>query len=524
METGTSAVQDTLDRNPGRIFLGVLLAGAAIAAAAYAVEPHFFMFYGDANSRLTGSRSIVDSAQPGLHWLGTVWLPLPQLLFLPFALIDPLFFTGLAGFAVCMPLLAWSASLLYGFAKRLTGSRGAALFAALFFALNPNMLYISMTAMTETIAVFFSIAAVYNAWVWLSREEEGGTAVNALLAGMSAAAATLCRYEAWMLAGVVFAALCAASLRGSESPSKRALYAALSLTCFLGIILWLLWNRLQFGDALFFHNAEYYSAAWQARNRPVRAMYYLQLWNTFDIYSVTVIACFGIPALCLAAPGAALFARRKPAGTTAFLFTALLIMPAFTLYSLYAGVAEMTRWWNSRYALLLLPFIAISLGFTARFFLERVRDRRARIPIIAAFAAGVILQTALQQGGVVAVADAAGGFYYMQTPHAAEIGEILKEKWEGGNILAATGSGQSHRIMQSSWISTSRFTTALNSDKRNLDFAHVVGGYEWIVVGLDPAPDGAEIAAHWRENESSLLTAFTPEHKNRYFLLYRRMR
>src|SRR5579871_2137652 len=57
----------------------------------------YICYYGDAEAHLNIARRILDSRTPGYDELGTVWLPLPHLLMLPFAANDALWRTGLAG-------------------------------------------------------------------------------------------------------------------------------------------------------------------------------------------------------------------------------------------------------------------------------------------------------------------------------------------------------------------------------------------------------------------------------------------
>ena len=46
------------------------------------------LLYGDAVAHLNIARRVFDSKTPGLLQLGTVWLPLPHLLMIPFLLSD----------------------------------------------------------------------------------------------------------------------------------------------------------------------------------------------------------------------------------------------------------------------------------------------------------------------------------------------------------------------------------------------------------------------------------------------------
>ena len=513
---------ESADRLPRIIFAVTVGLGSCIALLALFVEPYFFQFYGDANSRLVQTRMIIDSTSPGLHWIGSVWLPLPQLLFLPFSLIDPLFRTGLAGFVVCMPLLGWSAVLMYRLLRDVTDEPVAAAIGALFFALNPNMLYISMTAMTETVTLFFFIASVQQWMVWL-RGPRAGRALPLLLASLSAAAATLCRYEAWMFTAVLFVFTLVVLLRRRAPLARAGVSVALSLLMWTGAAFWLLWNHMQFGDAFYFNHAEYYSAAWQAAHRPVRAQYYLQFRNVLSIYSVTAAAIFGYGFLAVAAAGTALMLRARGRAHSIALALLLLVMPFFTLLSLFRGVAEMTEWWNSRYVLLASPFVSLAVATACAWWKGRGGGTRALVTAAAIlFALTAGLQMSLQKGNVVTVADAAGGFYYMQTPHATAVAEHLRAQYRGGVLFCATGSGQSHRILQPSGIPTRSLVTGLNFDTRNLDLAFVTSSYEWVVVGLAPSPDGEVIAKHWQANAALLQSAYDEVLRNDYYIVYRK--
>src|SRR5438105_9246494 len=55
------------------------------------------LLYGDAVAHINIARRVFDSRTPGLLQLGTVWLPLPHLLMLPFLLSDWAWRTGLGG-------------------------------------------------------------------------------------------------------------------------------------------------------------------------------------------------------------------------------------------------------------------------------------------------------------------------------------------------------------------------------------------------------------------------------------------
>src|ERR1700685_4807728 len=55
------------------------------------------LLYGDAVAHLNIARRVFDSKTPGLLQLGTVWLPLPPLLMIPFLISDELWRRGAGG-------------------------------------------------------------------------------------------------------------------------------------------------------------------------------------------------------------------------------------------------------------------------------------------------------------------------------------------------------------------------------------------------------------------------------------------
>src|ERR1700687_2330733 len=55
------------------------------------------LLYGDAVAHINIARRVFDSRTPGLLPLGTVWLPLPHLLMIPFLVSNGMWKTGVGG-------------------------------------------------------------------------------------------------------------------------------------------------------------------------------------------------------------------------------------------------------------------------------------------------------------------------------------------------------------------------------------------------------------------------------------------
>src|SRR6266849_2382232 len=79
------------------LLVAQLAAAISIASFLYYVRHGDLLLYGDAVAHINIARRVFDSRTPGLLQLGTVWLPLPHLLMLPFLLSRWLWQTGIGG-------------------------------------------------------------------------------------------------------------------------------------------------------------------------------------------------------------------------------------------------------------------------------------------------------------------------------------------------------------------------------------------------------------------------------------------
>jgi hypothetical protein len=393
--------------------------------------------------------------------------------------------------------------------------------AALLYAFNPSVLYVAMTAMTETATLFFAIAALDALHRWSATPADRRRDRTLLLASLCVAGATLCRYEAWPLAMAV-PSLAFLSTRGAPGglPARsRAL--AITAVGFAGIAAWLAWNALVTGDPLHFAHAPYYSAAWQARHRPAPGGLHLRPLNVLAVYGATTAAAFGVVFAGLGLAGAALALRRRPALPARATVAAAAIMPAFTLAALTLGIAEMTFWWNSRYVLLLAPLLSVGLAEAVVGMRRRLGARGLAVAIALA-GATTVGQIAVQPGRVVAIADAAGGFRYGPTPDATEMGDVLARMYAGGAILMATGSAQAHRVMQPSGIPLRRYVLARNGDPVALDVRRIARAFTWVLIGRTPDSDGTDSAGYLLARRGELEAGYAPAHENASYLLLRR--
>src|SRR5688500_1586688 len=211
----------TIPRLPQLLAAAAVIAG--VAAWVICLQEGLVLSHYDAKAHLVVARRVIDSLTPGWQQLGAVWLPLPHLIQLLPTQIDLFYRTGAFASAVSIASFAvtvWAASTLV---LRITGSAAGAATAAALFILNPNLLYLQSTPMTEPLllAMVFLVVLRLHEWVALTASgpaEAGHRDIRRTL-GWTLFAAAWTRYEAWP---VIFAGLAGAAFamwRRADSPA-----------------------------------------------------------------------------------------------------------------------------------------------------------------------------------------------------------------------------------------------------------------------------------------------------------------
>ena len=108
---------------------------------------------------------------------------------------DAWWHSGLAGVFPSVACFVIAGTFLFARRGGFTAARDAALAVALLFALNPNILYLQATPMTELLFLA-SLAALLWATLWF-RDSQSLWAI--LIAAAASNAASLTRYEGWFL-------------------------------------------------------------------------------------------------------------------------------------------------------------------------------------------------------------------------------------------------------------------------------------------------------------------------------------
>ena len=338
--------------------VGVILLLTAIggAAAWWCFERGYTLYFGDAEAHLNIARRVLDSRTPGPYQIGTVWLPLPHAMLIPFVMRDSWWRSGLTCVFPSVACFVLAGTFLFAAARRVYESAGAALATTLLFALNPNILYLQATPMTEMLFLA-SLTAMLWATLWF-RDSQSLVAI--LIAAAACNAASLTRYEGWFFIPFVSLYL----LFVAKCRSHAVLFGVLAA---LGPLAWLAHNRYYYSNALEFFNGPYSAGAIYQRQLAQGVERYPgdHQWFTAARYYFTagrLVA--GIPLIVAGAAGVLWKLRRSwwP------LF--LLSLPAaFYVWSMHSSSTPIFvptlppfSWYNTRYAITVVPLAAFAAG------------------------------------------------------------------------------------------------------------------------------------------------------------------
>jgi hypothetical protein len=348
------------------------------------------LLYGDAVAHINIARRVFDSKMPGLLQLGTVWLPLPHLLMIPFLISKELWQRGVGGSIPSLIAYAWSVVGIFRLVRGTFASEEAddlaapfaAWTAAIIFAANPNLIYMQATAMGEALYLAFFIWAV----VYL-RESFPSDQRALTKSALCLTAACLTRYDGWFLAAVmsiavIVARVIAARTHGKTEGSPRWCPAAgrFVLIAAAGPVLWLAYNGIVYRNPLEFENGPYSAKGIEQRtqspgspshpgsgNLLVAGTYFLKsaednvaanpwlgrLWLAFGVVGIFV---------------ATVTLRNSKLRSRSALLLLLVPLPFYALSIAYGGVPIFVpEFWphthyNVRYGLQLLPAFAVALS------------------------------------------------------------------------------------------------------------------------------------------------------------------
>jgi hypothetical protein len=383
------------------------------------------LLYGDAVAHMNIARRVLDSRTPGLLQLGTVWLPLPHLLMLPFIWSNRMWQTGVGGAIPSMVAYVLAVVGIFRLARDgllsateyKLESRVSGWFAAMVLALNPNLLYLQATAMTEVLYLAcFIWATVFLADFWraLSQGDDRAARRELVFCGVALMLGMMTRYDGWFAAAAYGVALLASLIwagRRSGIEPLHFLYEAEWRKAIAGFVLllvvfpcaWFAYNQHEFDDPLAFARGPYSAKGIEARTRKageahhpgwhapkVAATYFLESakmnmadgerTERFLLYVAAIASVLLLGAFRCLWPWLMLWVP----------------LPFYAISMAWGGVPIfLPRWWpfsyyNVRYGTQLIPVFAVFGALFLYMFLRRFANRRMKVATVAAGALFVV--------------------------------------------------------------------------------------------------------------------------------------
>ncbi len=381
-------IRGTSDRSLARV--AGIAALISLFSFIYYFQRNTLLFYGDAVAHINIARRVFDSQTPGLLQLGTVWLPLPHLLMIPFLWSNALWQSGAGGSFPSMVAYVFGVvgifrlvrGTLAGNTRTQSAAGISAWIAAFAYGANPNLAYMQATAMTESVYLALFIWAVVYFTEFLrafpnemnSGRPRSSPSVPLMRCAWCLAGAELTRYDGWFLAGVIGLTVVVAVLRRWQDRTFRGTAVKFLLGIAAVPVLWLAYNAAVYGNPLEFANGPYSAKAIEQRvgapnpalhNPAIAALYFMKsaqlnmadgnwgrLWLLAALLALAIACC----------------KLRVAFAPMLFLWAPLVF---YALSIAYGSVPiHVHTWWpfatfNQRYGLQMLPMFAVSAGMLA---------------------------------------------------------------------------------------------------------------------------------------------------------------
>ena len=482
------------DRFAVMVIAAVIIGGAL----AYLIKHNQTYIHIDAIAHVNKARGLWDNTTPGLKQLGSIWLPLQHILIAPLTLSDYLWSTGLAGSllsALCFVGTSW---FLYATAALWTMTRTAGWLAFLFFALNPRLIYLFTTPMTEPLMILCASGLVFYLTLWVDTESWRPFAWACLMA----CAGTLTRYEGWAIAAVAIPVVFIVSRR--QRVAATILFAGASS---LGPMLWMIYNMVYFEDPLMFAFGRG-SARDYAQEHFFRTGKLFHTAGDFSrsiaTYWTDVAYCLNPAVLALALAGAILawIVWRKESWRIALIVVALAVVPfLYYTYNLYANMVpllmpglvadEPNSIYNVRYGTVMAATVPTLAAFALLILFQRIEQRR--IFAVALVALMFIPSPVPEDGDEMPVRQLTNNLFYTEGIHnqsfwmppfievARRLQSDIADIHDQSSFILAN-SRIVHPVVWATAIHMKRFIYEMNKDRWDSNLNVIDPGIRWVIT------------------------------------------
>jgi hypothetical protein len=434
--------------------VALISAVVGLVALYLSYRANVVLAYQDASSHLNIARRVLDSRSPGVAQLGTIWLPIPHLLLQPFVASDYLWRTGLAGSIVGFGCFEVTAIALFLSIRLIARHQVAAWVGLAVFLSNPNMLYLQTTALTEPVMLMTMTASAYFLLRWNVRDRQS----DLVLAGLLGIAAVGSRYDGWFFVIVCsFLVALSVQLRWRDRARAEGITLVYLVLPFYGMFLWFFYNWLIFGSPLAFQQGQSTEIALEAQ-APINGLILKHhLLSSVGAYGWATIDNLGPVIAILGLVGLGLFMvnTRFRAGSLAPY--AFLSSFPFNVITLFFGqsiilVHQLTpdHMFNVRYGIMMLPGMALFIGYLADRLLTRARSALVIPLLLLALLGQGLLWVPGWPGSAVSMADglSGGGSGASSDELHSALPAYLRGAYQGGGILVDDVAYQQYILLR----------------------------------------------------------------------------
>lgn len=517
-------------RVPGTGFVMLVSALLMTGVSIYTVQHGAAMWYSDALSHLTIARRIFDNKAPGFQQLGTVWLPVPHLMLVPFVADLTMWRTGWSAALLGIFCLAGTSAAMYRTAARLGLRRTGRLLTLLVLWTNVSFLYAHTTALTEPVLFLTMSGCVAGMTHWATARRPLSGGELAVYAGVPGAGAVLSRYEGWVLVMSMSLFIVIVEWRRSRSqyPSTYRLLRFIVLRRLLPAVLppiiaigwWLAYNYAIYRDPLEFMFGQYSAYAQQKSISTYGTLTTKgNLGVSLFVYNWSMVQTLGVVAIVIGTLGFLLVVATRGLDTVTLVLGVLFATYVFEVAALYLGMSVMNNshslpqgLFNVRYGIQPILFCALGTGFAVE--LLRRWTRRflpaILIPYVAVFAlaaqAGWWLEDPVAHNSLIGE----GAYNNATRPDAAA--EYLRQHYRGGGILMDE-SGASNGIIPLVGVRISEYWNRSTGDHFATALASPASHARWLFVNTSSTGgmnlDGMDAVYADMIEHPELFTAYT---------------
>ena len=353
----------------------------SLLAFSYCLQHNLLLLYGDAVAHLHIARRVFDSMNPGFRQLGSVWLPLPHILLIPFVQRMDWWQSGVAGAIPSMACYVAGCVGLYRLARIWLSPLASTLRAGVLRAESRAALHAvdgddgaAVSGGDDLVCV--ADCAILPALAGKTVERRG--------AGADCGWPCACGSGVYALRRMDLCQFCVARWSRLSLWRHRALrdpvvgmFLLFTVMLAMAPAMWCAYNAKQFGDPLDFLRGPYSAKAIELRTATPGAPHYPG-WHSMRVAALHFLKAaelgviperFGkwLVWLCVVGDAVAIYQNRSKAILAALL---LWIPLPFYAYSIAYGSVPIfvPVWWpfsfyNTRYGMEMLPAFALFLAF-----------------------------------------------------------------------------------------------------------------------------------------------------------------